>query len=232
LKELNLTPEKAIGIAIEDVAYSTQKSKVIGVMRDFSYESLHKQVRPLLISGRATDAETMYIKITGDFPATIEFLERTWLHTFPGHPFRHGFMSDEFERLYRNEMQAQSMFRYLSGLAILICCLGLLGLTLFTIERRTKEIGIRKVLGATTTQIIFNIQSKFIGLVTLSLVFGIALSYFAAREWLDGFVYKASLEVWTFALPCLIVLGLALLTMTLQSIRAALANPATSIRHE
>jgi putative ABC transport system permease protein len=232
LKELNLTAEQAIGLTIEDVSYTSQRSKVIGVMRDFSYESLHKQVRPLLISGRATDAETMYIKITGDLSATISFLEKTWLNTFPGQPFRHWFMSEEFDKLYKSEMQMQSMFRYLSGLAILICCLGLLGLTLFTIERKTKEIGIRKILGASTTQIIFNIQSRFIGLVALSLVFGTTLSYLAARQWLDGFVYQASLEIWTFALPCAIVLFLASLTMTLQSIRAALANPATSIRHE
>ncbi|PZR16216.1 MAG: hypothetical protein DI539_17840 [Flavobacterium psychrophilum] len=232
LKEMNLTPEKAIGLTVEDVSYTNQRSKIIGVMRNFSYESIRTQVKPLAISGRATEAETMYIKATGDFPSTIAFLEKTWLNTFPGRPFSHWFMSEEFGKLYKSEIQTQSMLRYLSGFAILICCLGLLGLTSFTIERKTKEIGIRKVLGASTTQIIFTIQSRFVGLVAIALVFGIVLSYFAASKWLDGFVYKANLEIWVFVLPCLIVLVLSSITMALQSIRVALANPATSVKHE
>ncbi len=232
VKELDITPEKAIGLSIMD-PNTERTGQVIGVMKDFHYESMRKQIAPLAISGRTNGAEILYIKLAVDeLPSQLANLEDKWKQVFPGTPFEHWFLDEEFGRMYQLEQRMGKMFGYFSGLAIFIACLGLFGLASFMAEQRTKEVGIRKILGASSRQILMLLTLRFTILVGVACLVAMPIAFFFMQGWLSNFSYRTGLDWWLFGGAGLLVLLVTLLTVGVESLKAALANPINSLRHE
>jgi putative ABC transport system permease protein len=232
LQDLHVTAEKAIGLAIEG-EMTHEKKMVIGVVKDFNIASLRTRIQPTAILGSARDPEVMYIKLAGsNFADAISSIERTWKQNFPSVPFNRWFLNEEFEQIYHQERSMSILFQYFAVLGIIIGCLGLFGLASFTVEQRTKEIGIRKVLGATGIQILLLITYRFVKLILVSLLIGIPLSVYLMNNWLSQFAYQASIGWFVFVGSALFLLTLTCLTVGVESMKAALKNPVEAIRHE
>jgi putative ABC transport system permease protein len=206
---------------------------IIGVLKDFHYESLHQRIRPLAIV--LNSGQTAYLPIRlrpADISGTISLIEDEWKKFVPGKPFEYFFLDEDFNKLYQSEMKTGQIFTSFSVLAILIACLGLLGLTIFTVERRIKEIGIRKVLGASISTIVFLISKEFLKWVLIANLIAWPIAYYFMNKWLENFAYRAEMNVWIFFLSAFIALLIALLTVSSQTIKAATANPVKSLRYE
>ncbi len=210
---------------------------VIGVVKDFHYESLHQKIRPMAlfrIGGYYKRSES-YISVqvkTGELAETIKFIENKWKQFAPGAPFEYSFLNDDFNSLYNNEKQTEQLFLIFSSLAIFIACLGLLGLASYIAERRTKEIGIRKILGASVARIVFSMSGEFVKWVILANIIAWPVAWFFMNKWLQSFAYRIHISWWVFALAGGLALIIALLTVSWQAIRAATANPVESLRYE
>ncbi|HTF21993.1 MAG TPA: ABC transporter permease [Chryseolinea sp.] len=238
VRSLNLTPEQAVGLQITinidywDASHHVD-GKVIGVVKDFPYGSVREAITPMVLSGRYQHSETMNIRLSGDnYSEAIASIEKSWKKMYPSNPFKYWFLDQEFGRLYKQEMQMGKLADYFTGFTIVIACLGLFGLASFTAEQKTKEIGIRKVLGASIGQILVLLTNKFIRLVLISYVIAIPLALYAMNSWLENFAYKVPLHWSAFVGAGLLILVLTYITVGIESIRAAVANPVDSIRHE
>jgi putative ABC transport system permease protein len=232
VKDLHITENNALGLILEN-EYTGQKRQVIGVVKDFPYSSIKKEIQPLIISGDYPNAENMYIRLEGkNYAAAIESLQKIWKQVYPSAPFQHWFMDEEFGRLYADEIRTGTIFKYFAGLAIFIGCLGLFGLASFTAEQKRKEIGIRKVLGASALQILLLLSSRFLKLIVISFFIGIPLAYFTMNNWLEDFAYRAEIGWIVFLGAGAFILVITCVTIGIESLRAAIANPVDSIRHE
>jgi putative ABC transport system permease protein len=167
-----------------------------------------------------------------NIPATIAFLQEKWQAFESGYPFRYNFLDEDFGRLFRNEERQSKIFGYFTILAIFIACLGLFGLASFIAEQRTKEIGVRKVLGASVQQIILLLSKDFTKLVTIAFAIAAPVAYFAMNKWLQDFAYRTDLSPAIFALAGVLALLIAWLTVSYQAIKAALTNPVEALRYE
>ncbi|WP_020605237.1 ABC transporter permease [Spirosoma spitsbergense] len=207
---------------------------VVGVVRDYQYRSLRDKPEPVLFQlGRPEQMNQLYAKLTpGQSQAGLQALESTFKRLIPYQPFSYSFMEDDRLNDYADEARWKELITDATLLAILIAGLGLFGLVTLTVEQRTKEIGIRKVLGASVLDISQTLSINFLKLVLLAFLIAAPLGWYAARQWLDTFVYRMELNGWLFGLVGLTVLGIALLTVSFQSIRAALMNPVKSLRSE
>ena len=206
--------------------------KIIGVVKDFNFESLRQNIEPVgLFLGRSRGYVTMRTH-TSDIPAFINSLQSTWNDMAPGQPFSYTFMDESFDRMYRAEQRIGSIIGTFAFLAILIACIGLVGLSTFIAQQRTKEIGVRKVLGASTSGLVGLLSKDFLKLVVVALVIAVPLSWWAMNTWLQGFAYRIEMGWGIFALAGIIALAIAFLTVSVQSVRAALANPVSSLRSE
>lgn len=238
VRSLNLTPERAVGLEIvinADYwdANGNTRGVVIGVVKDFPYGSIRDVITPMVLSGRYQHAETMNLTLSGNnISGAIASIEKSWKQMYPSNPFKFWFLDQEFGRLYKQEMQMGRLADYFTGFTIIIACLGLFGLASFTAEQRTKEIGIRKVMGASIGQILIMLTNKFVRLVLISYVLSIPLALYAMNAWLENFAYKVPIHWSVFAGAGLLILVLTYLTVGIESLRAAVANPAESIRHE
>lgn len=207
--------------------------QIIGVAKDFHFQSLHKEVKPLYFILRPEETYVVMAKIAaGRESEAIEKLEGFYQTYNPGYPFEYKFLDEAYQEQYVAEQRISVLSSYFAGLAILISCLGLFGLAAFTAERRTKEIGIRKVLGASEWKIMRLLSADFAKMVLVAIVAGLPLSYYLTKNWLDGFAYKIDLEWWFFIGAGILTLVIALLTVSFQSIKAALMNPVNSLRSE
>jgi ABC-type antimicrobial peptide transport system permease subunit len=159
-------------------------------------------------------------------------VEATFKKFAPDYPFEYTFLDDDFDKLYRVEQRTGEIFNYFAFIAVFISCLGLLGLVMFTTEQRTKEIGVRKVLGASVTNVVSLISSDFLGLILISNLLAIPLGWYIMNQWLNGFAYKISIHWLTFLIAAASSVVIAGLTMAYQSIKAAIANPVDSLRNE
>ncbi len=187
----------------------------------------------MFISPRPSDYEYLLVKFSSeDVRDVLQFMEAKWSQFAPHRPFEYSFLHEEFEALYRAEEQVGQIFLVFSGLTIVIACLGLFGLASFTAEQRTKEIGIRKVLGASVPEILVLLCKDFATLLGLAFVVAAPLAYFALNSWLQNFAYRVSIGVDTILTGGVLVLFIALLVVSYQSIRAALGNPIDSLRYE
>jgi putative ABC transport system permease protein len=205
---------------------------VIGVVKDFHFESLHQQIRPLLIR---LGASVLYMSVRirpENLASTLAFLKDKWQALVPEQPFEYFFLDSDFDRLYRAEERTGRIFGYFSALAIFIACLGLFGLAAFAAERRTKEIGVRKVLGASVRQIVLLLSKEFTRLIVLAFVVAAPISYFAMNRWLQDFAYRTEINPFIFVLAGLFALVIAWLTVGYQALKAALANPVEALRYE
>lgn len=205
---------------------------IVGVMEDFHFESLRKNITPLgLLLGNSNWSMSFRFE-SANAGEVISVLESKWKEVAPGQPFQYTFLDDAFGKMYSTEERLGQIFAIFAGLAIVIACLGLFALTAFTAEQRTKEIGIRKVLGASVTSIVVLLSREFGKLIVIAFVLAAPLSWFAVDWWLQSFTYKAEVGVTIYALAGLGAFLVAWLTMGYQSIRAALANPVNSLKSE
>lgn len=210
-----------------------RKGEVIGVVKDFNYISLHKTIEPLTLPFEAYASRYVSLKIkTQNTAETIAAIEKVWKSLVPHRPFLYSFLDDDFNKQYQSDFMFKRLFTTFSCLAIFIACLGLLGLATYTAEQRTKEIGIRKVLGADLGNIVGLLSRDFIKLVFISIVIATPLSWYVMNQWLEGFAYRTEIHFWIFILAGCIALSIAVLTISYQSIKSAVVNPVSSLRSE
>ncbi|MBY0433527.1 MAG: ABC transporter permease [Cyclobacteriaceae bacterium] len=228
MKDFGWTPEQAIGKKVQ----GRYLGKIIGVMKDFHYRSLHTKVEPLMIA-MTKYVGRMSIRVEGnDLPATISRVQKKWNELIPYLPFDYSFLDVEFDRQYKADQQLGKVAGVFTGLAMFIGCLGLLGLTAFVVERRTKEIGIRKVLGASVPGVVMLITREFIWLILIALVVATPLTWYLISRWEQNFTLQAVINPLRFAMAGIAVFLVAWLTISILSLRAANANPTKALRME
>ncbi|UCC38314.1 MAG: ABC transporter permease [Candidatus Aminicenantes bacterium] len=224
-----------IGKTIREISMSRKVSKytVIGVVKDFHMESLHKQISPLFIRFTTHIFNSLSVRISPEnIPQTLSFLRDKTRQVDPHRPFEYTFLDDSFDAQYRAEERLSKIFSYFSVLAIFIACLGLFGLASFTAEQRTKEIGIRKVLGASVSGIVVLLSREFIKWVLIANAIAWPVSYLAMAKWLQNFAYRTAISPLPFIISFVLALIITFATISYQSLKAALANPVDSLRYE
>jgi hypothetical protein len=207
---------------------------IIGVIKDFHYSSLHEEIGPMMLNMKA-EWPLMYILIRiepGNPAPALAAMRETWMKVNPDKPFNPVFLEDTIEAQYRKERNWSALIRISTVFAVLISAMGLFGLTALTVSRRTKEIGVRKVLGADISSILSLISREYVYLMLIANAAAWPLAYFAAARWLQSYAYRSDIAFWIFPLAGLIVLFLGLLTVCAQASRAALQNPVTALRYE
>ena len=208
---------------------------VVGIVKDFHFEPLQEEIKPIFFRVMTDDNYSFFLSIkikSEDIQTTLAYIDKTWKKFSLNYPFSYTFVDSAVENLYRTERGIGNAFRYFSLIAIFIACLGLFGLTSFTVEQRTKEIGIRKILGASVPNIIGMLSFEFTKLVLLANIIAWPAAYYAMNRWLDGFAYRTALVPWIFLLTGIVTLMIAMITIGLQSVKAACTNPADSLRYE
>jgi len=210
-----------------------KKGKVIGVVKDYQFRTLRNEIAPLVIHIWPQNTVVFAMRIQPEnIPQTLEFIKTKWKELDPAHPFDYSFMDQTFDQIYRNEEKLSQIFSAFSFLAIFIACLGLLGLAIFMGETRTKEIGIRKVLGASAGNIFFLLSKEFVLLVLMGNLFAWPIAYILMRKWLQNFAYQININPWVFLISAAIALMVALGTVSFQAVKAASADPVKSLRYE
>ncbi|MFQ5824979.1 MAG: ABC transporter permease [bacterium] len=211
--------------------------RIIGVVKDFHFRSLHDKINPLILNlgtfGKEYDFFHLTVRINpGNIPETLKFIEGVWQKHVPESPFEYHFLDETLDKLYTTEQRLGKIFGYLTFLTIFVSCLGLFGLATFLAEQKTKEIGIRKVLGSSVTGIVVLLSKVFMKWVLISNVIAWPIAYLAMKKWLQNFAYQVNIEFWTFVFSGLTALIIALMTVSYQSVKAALVNPVEALRYE
>ena len=234
-REIGYTPEEAVGkklIRFVDVDKFSEFT-IVGVVEDFHFKSLHKIIEPCLLICDPRNFGFISVRITpGDVRGTLDFIQQKWGEIFPGEQFDYSFLDNKIDQLYKSEGRMQNLFVIFSILSIFVACLGLFGLAAFTAEERTKEIGVRKVLGANTSNILFLLCKEFGKWVIVANVVAWPVAYFMMNRWLQNFAYQTGIGVWPFILSATLALLIALFTVSYQSIKAALSDPVECLRYE
>jgi len=212
--------------------YQETEGTIIGVVKDFNAASFKEKIEPAVIYYEPVGSK-MYIKTTGKAAASaIAACQHLWEKYNAGFPFDYNFMDEEYNALYKSDQRSGTLFNIFSAIAIVISCLGLFGLATYTAQIMTKEIGIRKVLGASVSGIIALVSRDFLKLVFIAIIIASPIAWWAINQWLQGFVYKVDVSAWIFVAAGIIAIGIALLTISFQTIKAAVANPVKSLRSE
>jgi len=206
---------------------------VVGVVKDFHFSSLHTHIKPLSLFLRPHHLKYISIKVMSmDLQNTISYIKETWNKFSSEYPFEYFFLDETFDNIYQSEVKLNTLFNYFSSLGIFISCLGLFGLTAFTTRKRTKEIGIRKVLGATVPNVLGLISREFIWLVIISMVIACPVGWYVVNLWLENFAYQIKVSAWFFLLAGGLTIVIAIITVSFQAIKAAVANPVDTLRYE
>nr|MBP6829116.1 ABC transporter permease [Saprospiraceae bacterium] len=206
---------------------------VVGLVRDFHFRPLHETITPLIIFNAYDWRGTFIVKTQpGQSAKALAVAEGVWKKWFPERPFEYSFLDEDFNKMYRAEQRAALLFNLFSGIAMFISCLGLFGLATFMAARRIKEIGIRKVLGASVAGITGLLAGDFLKLVALAILLASPIAYYFMQKWLAGFAYRIEISWRMFALAGATAVGIALFTVGFQAVKAALANPVKSLRSE
>lgn len=205
---------------------------IIGVVKDFHYASLHEKIGPLVIYYRPSGFQ-VYVKTKpGETDKAIASAERLHKRYNAGFPFRYSFIDDNLDRMYKLDRRTGNLFNYFAGIAIFISCLGLFGLATFTTGQRVKEIGVRKVLGASVTNIVTLLTSDFLRIVLVSIILSVPVAWYAMNKWLEDYAYRITISWWVFTMAGGLAIMVALLTVSFQAVKAALTNPVRSLRTE
>ncbi|MFQ5568697.1 MAG: ABC transporter permease [Rhodothermales bacterium] len=215
--------------------YIKKTGAVVGVVKDFQYNSLHKAIDPIIFHIFPNSWYYDYVSVRlrpDDMPATLAAMEQAWAQFNPDRPFEYRFLDEQFNALYRAEARLSGLFGVFAGLAVIVACLGLFGLAAFTAEQRTKEIGVRKVLGATVGGIVVLLSRDLLKLIAVAFVVSAPLTYVAMGRWLNDFAYRVEMGAGTFLLAGALALVIAWLTVSYHAIRAALTDPVESLRYE
>ncbi|GAB3198286.1 putative permease [Pontibacter aydingkolensis] len=210
-----------------------RKGNIVGVVKDFQSRNMHGGIRPLIIRIDSKNVNRLFVKTEpGKTKEALASMEAVLQKYNPSFPFDYHFLDDDFEQMYKSEAVIGKLTNYFAGIAIFISCLGLFGLALFTAEQRKKEIGIRKVLGASVSSIVFMLSKDFLKLVLLANVIALPLGWYLMSGWLDDYAYRTELSWWIFALTLVATIIIALVTLSFHAVKTAIANPVTSIRTE
>jgi len=236
-KQMGLTAEEAVGKKLARLGGNPDDTDrwatVIGVVEDANFVSLHSPVQPMVIGRWVENQSYVPIRIRPEnVEATLAFLEEAWTAWEPGYPFRYFFMEDDYQTFYEQEQRLGSIYTYFTVLAILIACLGLFGLASFVTTQRTKEIGVRKIMGASVPSIVVLLSKEFTVLVLFSCAVGFPVAWFAMSKWLQDFAYATTIGWGIFAIAGISALLIAWLTVSYQAIRAATCNPVEALRYE
>ncbi|GAA4461747.1 ABC transporter permease [Nibrella saemangeumensis] len=223
-------PNDAIG---KQFGYGRDRGQIIGVTKDYHFESLHQTVAPIVMF---LDPQRLFwasIHVAGkNLPNALAHIESIWKKNYPERPFAYEFLDQRFGQLYAREQTQQTLFGIFAGIAIFISCLGLFGLSMFMAEQRTKEIGVRKVLGASMVDIVALFSKDFLKLVLVAIVIASPIAWYAMDKWMQDFAYQSGIPWWVFVLAGVLAVAIALFTISFQSIKAALMNPVKSLRTE
>lgn len=215
------------------VEWDDKKGQIIGIVKDFQFQSLKDEITPLFIQIWPQNTFVFAMRISPEnIPETLAFIENKWKKIDPAHPFEYSFLDENFDRLYRSEEKLGRIFSTFSILAIFIASLGLFGLALYMAEQRTKEIGIRKILGASIGRIFVLLAKEFALLVLIANIFAWPAAYFLMTKWLQNFAYRVNMESWIYVLSATAAFVIALITISFQVLKAALADPVKSLRYE
>ncbi len=230
LKQLLMPTDNAIG---KQATLNGRKGQIIGVVKDFHFASLHRKINPLVIFIEPSQYNKLFIKLKSDkLSQTLSELDQQWSQLVPNRPFVFTFMDQEYDALYRNEERLGSIFTVFACLAISIACMGLLGLVSFTVQQRSKEIGVRKVLGATIASLFGLISKDFTKLIVIAFLISAPLGYYLMNNWLTDFEYRTGVGYIPIIVSILLTIVVALLTISYQAIRAARMNPTDTLRSE
>ncbi|NIS24413.1 FtsX-like permease family protein [candidate division KSB1 bacterium] len=217
----------------KEFGWWNRDGRVVGVVENFHFASLYREIEPLVMLIFPDMFRQLAVRIQSqDVSATLAFLENIWQAYVPKRPFQYSFLEERFDRLYKAEQRFGQVWNLFTALAIFIACLGLLGLTALSTKQRTKEIAIRKVLGASAVGVVRLISKDFVRLVLVSIIVACPIAWYAMQRWLENFAYRVDISWWVFALAGGLSLVIAILTVSTQAIRAALANPVDSLRYE
>lgn len=224
------SPEDAVG---KSILRGTRKWEVVGVVEDYHQKSLRYPLEPMIFMSFLGTNNQISVKLTaGDLPATLASIKARYDKFFPGNLFEYNFLDEQFNQQYENDQLFGKVFGIFAGLAIFVACLGLLGLTMFATIQRTKEIGVRKVLGASVSSIVLLLSKNFLKLILLSVLVAFPLAWWAMNSWLKDFAYRIDIGWWIFILAGASAMLIALGTISFQAVKAALANPVKSLRTE
>jgi len=213
--------------------WGARKGTIVGVVDDFHFESLHAGVEPLLLLPLVENPGVIIARVNPkNFSQTINSIKKSWLKVVPQTACEIGFFDDRLANLYNAEMKISGLVNYFSLVAIFISCIGLFGLSLFIIEQRKKEVGIRKVNGAKTSEVMILLNKDFLRWVAISIIIACPIAWYAMHQWLQNFAYKTELSWWVFAVAGLVAVAVAVITVSWQSWRAATRNPLESLRYE
>jgi ABC-type antimicrobial peptide transport system permease subunit len=234
IRELNFkSNEAAIGERIW-IGWNSGNVEIVGVVADFNTGPLQKAITPALITASPPDYEQAGIKIEAgsDVPKTLAAIEAAWKTAYPEGVFAYKFLDEQIDSFYKAEEKLFTLFKVFSGLAMFISCLGLWGLATFAAQSRTKEIGIRKVMGASINAIVLLLSKEFLVLVSVALLIATPLSWYGIQQWLQNYAYRTEITWWVFGIAGFVVVIIALVTVSSQAIKAAMANPVESLRSE
>ncbi|MDP2040021.1 MAG: ABC transporter permease [Algoriphagus sp.] len=210
-----------------------ESRQIIGVVEDFHFQSFHESMQPAFMLLDPSFSFNSYVRVKpGQMQSTLGFIQSVAEELNPLFPFSYQFMDENYARLYQDDVRLRDLAKYFSILTILISCLGLMGLSAHVAEQKTKEIGIRKVLGASTFSILKVINKEFIAIVTISIMIGSGLAFWLMQDWLQGYAYRIEFEWWFIPMAAAVILGIALLTVITQSLKAARSNPVNAIKAE
>ncbi len=230
-KEFGWEPEEAINQPFN--VLGNREGEVVGVVKDFNFASLHNDVGPLALFMNSSMYNYLLIKIApNSTQQSLAAIEGVWDDVAPHRPFEFEFLDQQLNQLYQNEIESRNLLTLFSSLAIFIACMGLIGLSSFLIERKAKEIGIRKVLGASVTNIVALLSTDFLKLVGIGFLIGAPIAWFAMEKWLTNFAYRIEVGIAVFVISAILGIAIAFLTVSGQSIKAALANPVDSLKSE
>jgi len=217
-----------------NISFSGVTGPVVGVIRDFHFLSMRTEIPPLvLFLFPETQMRYMMIRLRpGERGPMIEKLRTTWNSVMPGYPFDYSFIEDDYDQVYQNETRSGKLMAYFTVIAIVIACLGLIGLSSYMAEKRTREIAVRKTFGSSNQLIVLSMITQFTQLVLIGIAIAIPFTWYYLHEWLKDYAYRTTLSWWVFAVPALLALALATLMVAFQAFKASKTNPASSLRHQ
>jgi putative ABC transport system permease protein len=232
VKLLGWTNEEALGKSITITMRENTPRKIVGIVQDFHFSSLKEKIEPMVISV-AKDNRVLAVKIKPGNPTqTLKKIENAFLALAPQYPFEYTFLDQVYDNLYKSEQKQMAVFSVFASVAILIACLGLFGLAAFTAEQRTKEMSVRKVLGADVANIVLLLSKDFVKLVLIALVIASPVAWYAMHKWLEDFTYRVPIRPGTFLLAGVCAIVIALLTVSYHAIKTAYTNPVKTLRSE